>query len=281
MKRLREMQSEMARAIQSPTSLVTPPPDPSSFAEREVRPSARVGSGSAHLDIYREQFGLRHRASLTEDFPALRAHVGRAGEAAWDALLTDYLAAYPPSHVSLLYAGHALGDFLGRDTSPFPTYFEADLANFEYALVAMSELADAPPLAMEAVSAVPEDAWPAVRLVFQPALSLMSFAFPVHRARMAIDQGGSLDVGTLSERQTWLALARDAKGTPTYVEMDRSAFFLLRELTEGAPLGAASAIAATKLGVEMSALEADLPGWFQNWIAWGWVSSLVIAQEQR
>lgn len=269
MTRLRELQEGMAAAITAPTPLATG--EGSTFAEREIRASARIGSGSVHLDIYREQFGLRHRASLAEDFPALRAHLGPE---AWDALLTDYLAAHPPAHYTLLYAGHKLSEFLGRDESGFVSYFEADLASFEYALVAMSELADAAPLSMDAVAAVPEEAWPSVRLVFQPAFSLHGFAYPVHRARMQHDQQGQV---TLPEdAQTFLAVARGPGATATYAELPKEAFYLLRELAAGKALGTATAEAAKALGVELSVLEASLPGWFQNWIAWGWVCDLVV-----
>ena len=266
MTRLGKIQAEFARALQEKTPLSEGSPG-FVFAEREIRGDTRLGSPFAHVEVYREQFGLRHRGSLAEDFPALGALLGAD---AFDALLADYLAAHPPAHYSLLYAGNKLSEFLGRTLGA--AALEAELAAFEYALVALAEVADAPPLSLDAVSAVPDDAWPAVALVFQPALTLLSFAHPVHRVRMDADQGKPTSRPQAAD--TWIAIARAAFGVPTYLELDKRAFFLLTELLRGLSIGDATRKAATKLGIEVSLLEEPLPAWFQNWIAWGWVSRL-------
>ena len=46
------------------------------------------------LDIYREQFWLRHIGCLAEDFPTLVAFIGQAK---FDDIVADYLATHPPN----------------------------------------------------------------------------------------------------------------------------------------------------------------------------------------
>jgi hypothetical protein len=50
------------------------------------------------LEIYREQFWLRHRSSLVEDFPGVSGILGRR---AWAALIEGYLEAHPPHSYTL------------------------------------------------------------------------------------------------------------------------------------------------------------------------------------
>lgn len=256
MSRLAMLQAALGRALRSKAPIADEPAH-RAFAKTEVR-SGILGAGDAHLEVYREQFGLRHVGSLLEDFPAVTAMLG---EESMKALLADYLEAHPPTHYSLLYAGHALGDFLAAREAGPATYFLADLAAFEYALVATSECADAEALSMEAVAAVPEEAWPTIGLVFHPTFRLHAFAFPVHEIRRAVDLGKPPSPGhEPAEAQTYLALARDAHRAPTYLAIDPDQFAALEALVGGAPLGQIQ--------------DERLAGWFEQWIAWTWVVGL-------
>lgn len=261
MSKLATIQRQFAEALLSKRPLEPGTPG-AMFAEAEVKTSGALGGGTAHVEVYREQFGLRHRASLTDDFPALRAHVAAdEGEQAFDALLADYLAQHPPAHYTLLYAGHALAAFMEERTPSSPAHgaFRRDLARFEYALVALAELADAPPLSMEVVSAVPEEAWPGVRLVFHPTLTLLDLSYPVHLYRGAVERGER--PSTPEPAPTYLAVARTQAGVPTYLPLDPDAYVLLGALLNDRPLRVAGE-------------EPRLAEWFQNWIAWGWVTDL-------
>ena len=256
MSALAEIQRRFAEALCSKGPLKPGSPG-ALFAEAEVRASARIGSAVAHVEVYREQFGLRHRGSLIEDFPALLAHLGKG---AFEVLLSDYLEQHPPSHYTLLYAGHALASFLEEHQAEHEHgAFRAELARFEYALVALAELADAPALSMEEVAAVPEEAWPGVRLAFHPTFTLLELTYPVHLFRGAVERGEVAAVPFAA--LTHLALARTQAGVPTYLQLDADAYALLRKLLDAQPLGVAGD-------------DERLPAWFQNWISWGWVSGL-------
>ncbi|HEX3345568.1 MAG TPA: putative DNA-binding domain-containing protein, partial [Polyangiaceae bacterium] len=62
-------------------------------AEARVAPSARMSSYE-RLEVYREQFWLRHLASLDDDFPTLAWVLG--GHGPFRELATAYLRAWPP-----------------------------------------------------------------------------------------------------------------------------------------------------------------------------------------
>lgn len=255
MSRLSQLQEGVGKALRS-ASPVAEDAASRSFAEAEVRKGG-VGPAAAHLEIYREQFGLRHVGSLLDDFPAVRAVLGTDPT---KKLLADYLVNHPPAHYSLLYAGHAFADFLAARPEGPPTYFLADLAAFEYALVSITECADASPLSMDVVAAVPEDAWPSVGLAFHPAFRLMAFAYPVHDVRRSVD----LDQPVCSEPeevQTYVALCRDVRGATTYLGIGKPQYDALEALMAGKPLGVIA--------------DEQLPTWFQEWIAWGWVVGVV------
>lgn len=254
MSRLSQIQRGLGQALRSSLPVAEDAAS-RSFAEAEVRKGA-VGPGPAHLEIYREQFGLRHVGSLLEDFPAVRAILGTE---ATKKLFADYLVRHPPAHYSLLYAGHAFSTFLAASSEGSARAFLSDLAAFEYALVSITECADAPPLSMDAVAAVPEDAWPRLGLALHPAFRLMAFAFPVHEVRRSVDLGQQVhaDHSEPEGAHTYVAICRDPRGTPTYLGLQRPQYEALEALVAGKPLGAIT--------------DEQLPAWFQEWIAWGWV----------
>ena len=76
MSRLSQLQEGVGKALRS-ASPVAEDAASRSFAEAEVRKGG-VGPAAAHLEIYREQFGLRHVGSLLDDFPAVRAVLDEA-----------------------------------------------------------------------------------------------------------------------------------------------------------------------------------------------------------
>src|SRR3954464_13488659 len=77
------------------------------FAETHLAGSARL-SPVEQLEIYREQFYLRHTASLVEDFPGVG---GILGQADWDRLVWDFLATNAPASYDLAELGAGLAEF--------------------------------------------------------------------------------------------------------------------------------------------------------------------------
>src|SRR3954471_4079578 len=80
------------------------------FATSNVTGNARL-SPVEQLEIYREQFWLRHTASLVEDFPGVG---GILGQAPWEQLVESYLEAMTPRAWTLRELGRGFAEHVAR-----------------------------------------------------------------------------------------------------------------------------------------------------------------------
>lgn len=119
------------------------------------------------LGIYANAYGKRLGEALEADHAMLGAYLG---DALWDRLCADYIAAHPSRTRSLRWYGDALPAFLAR-AEPFAQYpLLAELAAFERALLDTFDAADADRLAWSALLALAPDAWPQLRLPLHPSV---------------------------------------------------------------------------------------------------------------
>jgi hypothetical protein len=267
---LNEIQAFIAGAVQRPEPLGT---DPAMVeAARAIATGNDRLSPVEQIDVYREQFFLRHVGSLREDYPALEHLVG------WDAfeeLARAYLAAIPPSGFSLRDLGARLPEFL-RSAAPWrDDLVYADLARLEWAYVDAWDAADLPPLDPVKIAQMPEEAWPKARVVFHPSLTLLDLCFPAHLYRSAV-RGEENPARPRAEGRTTCAVYM-GKTTLEAAPLEPEAWELVRRLAEGAPLGRACEETVAATGADPAAFEAKLGGWFQEWTARGWVVDLAIS----
>jgi len=233
-------------------------------------------AGSARLtpleqaDIYREQFWLRHRDSLDEDFPAFAYFLGRD---AFRAFARAYLTAVPPTSFTLRDLGLALPAF--ADHYDFPhakAAFARELAHFDLGFITTFDAAAREPVASEKVSAIGADAWPDARLELAPGLALFAFEHAVHTYRSAVRRGEAPSAATIEARPTRLALYRGDDLRVHQLEMAPSEYELLVALRDGASLSAACERANA---LEPEGVEASVGGWFATWARRGFVCDVV------
>lgn len=257
---LRDLQKMFAEALVVPESIAKEPAW-SARGERELTGSARL-SPIEQLDVYREQFWLRHVHCIEEDFPVLH---GLVGKDAFETIVADYLAAHPPKHFQLRHLGNRLSDFLATRADALL----ADVARVEWAYVDAFDAADAPPLDPDAVAAISEDEWPAARLDLHPSLQLLRLAHPAHRMRAAwwadkerrpIERVERAPAQVVVYRKQFLLYAE---------EMEAPAFDLLERLARDEPLGAAGDAVAESSGADV---EAHIGEWFTRWAGLGSIS---------
>lgn len=261
--RLGELQAMFAEALVRPQPIVREGTWPAR-GEAAFTGSARL-SPIEQLEVYREQFWIRHIACLAEDFPTLKAFVG---DARFDAIVADYLAAHPPVHFQLRHLGDHLADFLARKGEQLLS----DIARVEWAYIDAFDAADAPPLDPAAVQAVPEDAWPRVTLVLHPSLQRLRLEHPTHDMRRAA-RGGQ-PVVMPPRKPTRLVIYR--RDLLLYTEeVDELPYELLDALSRGEPLGTASDALASRTG-RQAEIEASIGAWFQRWAGLGWISRVVV-----
>lgn len=143
----------------------------------------RIVDGDAHqssadrLDVYAQMYWLRLHDALREDYPRIAAILG---DERFAAVARAYLARFPSGHPSMRHVGAQFPDFLAhcRETAPWP--FLSDLAQLEWARLAVFDAADAPVLGIEEVRTIAAPEWPDVTFRPIPALRLLRSPWPVH-----------------------------------------------------------------------------------------------------
>jgi hypothetical protein len=236
-------------------------------------------SGVEMLEIYREQFWLRHTASLVEDFPGVGGIIGGQD---WNRLAVEYLLAYQPETFTLRELGAKLPAFIATCDWLENATLVADMARLEWAHVEVFDALDVPLLDPKKLAAVPEDAWEGARLVPDPALRLLRLDYPVIPLRRRLltseqhefEHDDAIPLPEASPGQ-W-AVHRRERGI-FHDALDLPAYSLLDRLVQGRPLGAACEEASQALGLPLDALGEKLEAWFAEWARLGYVVDVVTA----
>jgi hypothetical protein len=261
---LSSIQSFFAIAIQS-RSHVAESADPR-VTNAEIAGNARL-SPEAQLEIYREQFWLRHVNVLVEDFMTLEHLLGHQG---FETLCQEYLAALPPTDFSLRDLGARLPSFMAGQSPYKADALLLDCARVEWAFVEAFDAKDAPPLEVAMLAAVPEDAWPSIQLSLHPSVQPVALEYPAHELRARVRDGEH--VARPNPQPCWVVVYRGPEALQ-YISIEPLAFALLRRLASGASLGSACEDLASSEEVAHE-LEEKIGGWFQSWAAMGWISSI-------
>lgn len=235
-------------------------------------------SAAKQLEIYREQFFLRHLEVLRDDLRALEHLLGDEGFAA---LTRAYLAAHPPTSFTLRDLGASVVSFVTTAAPWSEDPFVADVARVEWAFVEAFDAPDAPSIDGASIAAIPEESWPAARIMLQPSLQRLALAHPAHdyrlAARASADAENLLALATLAPpdpRPTFVIVYRDGVSL-LCLDVEPNAFALLDELANGATLGDACERVARASGESEAAFDAKVAEWFQTWTRLGWISRIV------
>ena len=224
------------------------------------------------LEVYREQFWLRHTASLVEDFPGVG---GILGQAAWEKLVESYLAAESPH-------GWTLRD-LGRD---FPRHVERqhelphhalchDMARLEWCFIELFDAADRPGLDFAKLAALPPGTLETGQIALNPALALLEVRHPVadlrQRLLAARATPGAAPVPIPEPQAQQLVLYRAADRRLYHCPVSPEAFALLDGLRRGLSLVAACEHALEQAPAHAERLQRNVGTWFQQWAQRGWL----------
>ncbi len=269
---LDEIQAFISAQLQSRKAL---PKDHalSASAASMIRKQGRL-TPAERLEIYREQFWLRHTSSLVEDFPGLS---GVLGQAAWASLVEGYLEAHPPRSYTLRDLGAQLPEYVAKQAALPNHGLCRDMARLEWAYIEIFDAADSLPITAQALAAIPENAWQAAQIVLQPALRLLELDYPVAPLRRALIEAreSGVEVALPERREHCLLLFR--RDLQMFHEpVSRGAHALLTALTQRIPLVAACQQAQAAVPGEARAIEENLALWFQSWSARGFVSGVLV-----
>lgn len=263
---LASIQAELSAALRDPLPLVGRPTE-EVVAARIARGNERLAPAE-QVDIYREQFFLRHLDVLLDDFMSI-AHL--LGDDAFDALGRAYLEAHPPSSFTLRDLGHAMTDFIARTAPWSADPLLADLSRVEWAFVEAFDAADAPPLDPSTMASAREDAWSGARIILHPAVQRIALGHPAHHYRQLVREGAP--ASRPQAMPAFVVIHRPADVLHC-VDVEADAFAMLDELAHGATLADACESAARAAHVDVDAFHAKLAGWFQQWTRAGWLSEV-------
>jgi len=279
MNELDEIQAFFAQQLRSRRAL---PNDAavSEQAQRVVKASGRL-SAVERLEIYREQFWLRHTASLAEDFPGVR---GIVGQSAWATLVEGYLAAYPPQSFTLRDLGGRFPDHIAGQSVLPQLRLCTDMARLELAYIEIFDAADVPPITPETLSAIPESAWQAARLVIHPALRLLQVEYRVAPLRRQLIEAQSQhqpsqdahEHAVLAERDPHCLLVFRRDLQLFQERISRGAHALLGALTRRVPLLSACEQAQLEVPDQAAEIAESIGPWFQAWAARGLVTGVEV-----
>lgn len=252
------MQASLASMLREPQSIVGQR-GPESVAAEIASDNPRL-SAIEQIDIYREQFFVRHVESLREDFRAVEY---AAGASRFEEIAKAYLAEHPPASFTLRELGHAVASFLSHDAFLF------DVARVEWAFIEAFDAGDAAPLDPSTIAAATEEQWPGAKLSLHPSVQRLALTYPAHEYRRAVRDRDDADMP--APRESFVVVYRAADG-PRFAEVERGAFFMLDEIAAGSNLADACANVARASNVDLETLESQLARWFHQWTSFRWIS---------
>lgn len=255
------MQAVMARALRKRRAL-TKDPEIVALARAFFTGSASL-SPVEQLEIYRQQFWLRHTSALLEDFPGVS---GILGQQHWERLAEEYLEAHPPTTFDLRDVGERLPDFIAHHAEWLPQRgLVADMARLEWAYVEVFDAADAPPLAPEKLVDLPPEAWPRLRLTLNPAVRLLRVAYPVVELRRQLCPPQTSPVPNPAADARRLLVHRSSRDIRVEA-LEEVPFRLLEAVADGAALAGACESALSAEGAAGALTGARLQAWFHDWV---------------
>jgi hypothetical protein len=242
--------------------------DPASVAKTKqvVAVGVRL-SPVEQLEIYREQFWLRHVGAMKEDFVTVH-HL--LGDDEFQLLCAAYFLAYPPKSFTLRDLGERFAEFLQTAEPWAKDALLHDCARLEWAFVEAFDAPDAPPLDPTTIAEAPEDAWGHARVILHPSVQLLELSYAAHIFRRDVRDEESPERPTPAP--TCVVVYRGPEKL-MYIALEPLAFELLRLLAKGELLApACERVAAEAQIADSSELEGKVGAWFQAWAAYGWVS---------
>ncbi|MEO3428254.1 DNA-binding domain-containing protein [Pelagibius sp. CAU 1746] len=169
MQRLADLQADFAAALRDPALPVPAGVRQAARREQVKRPQSR------RFDVYRNNMMVSLIEALEATFPAVKRLVGADF---FKAAAKVYIRQAPPRSPVLLLYGETFGDFLDGFEPAAGVPYLGDVARLEWARVAAYHAADAEPLPIERLAAVPQGLLTETRFTLHPSLRLVSSKYP-------------------------------------------------------------------------------------------------------
>ncbi len=121
------------------------------------------------LGIYADGYRIRLVEASGGDFTQLHSYLG---DSEFEKLIHAYLTAHPSRHFSLRWFGQHLCQFLA-EIQPYAQHPDLlDMASFEWALCNAFDAADADPVTLADLAAIPAEAWQELIVSLHPSCNV-------------------------------------------------------------------------------------------------------------
>ncbi len=275
MTRLAELQHWVVKHLQSPRGLARSEAISAEAQDRltgndRLRPVEQ-------LEVYRQQFWLRHTASLVEDFPGVG---GILGQAQWEKLVEAYLEARSPESWTLRELGRRFPEHVAASPALPHHLLCSDMARLEWRFIELFDAADCPPLDLAKLASLAPTSLETGRVVLSPALALLEVNYPVADLRQRLISArsaakGAPDVAIPEPEPQLLVLYRAGDRRLYHRPVGPDAFALLEGLRRGLSLVAACEHALEQAPEHAERLQRNVGSWFQDWAKRGWIVDVV------
>jgi hypothetical protein len=251
-----------------------------------IKPNDRLSSFE-RLEIYSRQYWFRVLDCLWDDFPGLRAVIGKRK---FTKLTTGYLTRYQSNSYTLRDLGNRLEQFLREEPHWAAPRQELalDMVRFEWAQVVAFDGSSKPAISPDEILDTPAGK---LRLGLQPYLSLLELNYAVDDFLIAVKKQesdvlrgeASNAVGSAPRERNHRKGSRPPKREKIYLavhrhdnmlyykRLDPEAFVILTDLCRGVTLedACAKAVAASnRTNIDWAA---QIKEWFDDWSALGWL----------
>lgn len=212
-------------------------------------PPGAIGAAQARrFDVHRNNAAVGMVEALRASFPVVERLVGAEFFAA---LARAYIAAAPPDSPVLFRYGGGFGAFIDGFPPARPVPYLGDVARLEWLRLAAYHAADADPIGLAALAALPPRDLERARLAMHPSLGLLGSRWPVVSILAASAGEGDPAAVDLARGED-AAVIRPALAVETRL-LPGGAHDFLAALAAGRPLGAAAgAAAAAHPGFELA-----------------------------
>jgi hypothetical protein len=245
-----------------------------------IKPNDRLTSFE-RIEIYNRQYWFRLIDSFYDDFPGLRAILGRLK---FNKLAKKYLTAHPSSSFTMRNLGRHLPAFIDNHpnlVSP-RLHLAQDMVRFEWAQVEAFDGRSLPPLTVDDL--LGENKNPVkIRLTLQPYISLLHLRYPLDQYLLRLKKTGLRGEASNAVEENEKEKPTPKRRTPIpraketflvvhrldnslyYKRIDPREYRLLTSLQRGTTLGKALKSAFTADPDPVTVRE-----WFQTWTELGW-----------